>query len=140
MSEAESTTEESGVKIVVDKEKYGPGISGSGKRTLNNQDPIAQALNGMTLEEVESLASKMKVEHNDYTHLNVGMQRMNIGNKIRGAVNKLEKAEEGSGYALLDAKSTPIQNRVQKRLSKAAKEAEKKAADKAAAAEEEEAA
>jgi hypothetical protein len=133
MTEAESTTEVSGVKIVVDKEKYGPGVSGSGKRTLNNQDPIAQALNGMTVDEVETLAQKMKVEHNDYSHLNVGMQRMNIGNKIRGAVNKAEKAEEGSGYALLEAKSAPIQSKVAKRLSKAEKEATAKAEAKAKA-------
>lgn len=131
MSDEESTTEESGVRIVVDKEKYVAGISGSNKRTLNNGDPIATALNGMTLEEVEQLAQKLKVEHNDYTHLNVGMQRMNIGNKIRGAINKLEKAEEGSGFALLEAKSAPIRNRVEKRLAKAAAAAEEKAAAKA---------
>ncbi len=135
MSEAESTTEESGVRIVVDKEKYVAGISGSGKRTLNNGDPIAEALNGMVLEEVEQLASKLKVEYGDYSHLNVGMQRMNIGNRIRGAINKLEKVEEGTGYAALEAKAAPIRKRVEKRLASAAKDAEQKAADKAAKAE-----
>jgi hypothetical protein len=131
---------EGAVRIVVDKEKYVPGVSGSGKRTLNNGDPIASALNGMVLEEVEQLAQKLKVEYGDYTHLNVGMQRMNIGNRIRGAINKLEKAEEGTGFALLEAKAAPIRSRVEKRLSKAEKEATAKAKEKADAEAEEAAA
>lgn len=127
---------EEGTKLEFKKlEEYVPGISGSGKRTKNNGDPVATALNGMTLDEVEQLAQRMKVEHKDYTHLNVGMQRMNIGNAIRGAVTKLEKAEEGSGYALLESKSASIRNKVDKRLAKATKEAEAKAAAKAEEAE-----
>ena len=127
-----TTEEETGTKLEFKKiDNYVAGVSGSGKRTKNNGDAIATALNGMTLEEVEQLATRMKVEHNDYTHLNVGMQRMNIGNAIRGAVNKAEKAEEGTGFALLESKAGSIIAKVLKRLAKATKDAETKAAAKA---------
>lgn len=123
--------ENTGPKLEFKKlEEYVTGVSGAGKRTKNNGDPVATALNGMTLDEVEQLAQRMKVEHNDYTHLNVGMQRMNIGNRIRKAVNAAEKAEEGSGYALLEGKSASIRTKVEKRLAKAVKAAEDKAAAK----------
>ena len=112
--------------------EYVPGVSGSGKRTKNNGDEVAVALNGMTLDEVTQLASRLKVEFPDYSHLNIGMQRMNIGNKIRGAVNKANKAEEGTGSAALEDKSKTIVAKVTKRLAAAVADAEKKAKDAAA--------
>ena len=144
MTDKENGTNEDGTKLEFKKiDEYVAGVSGSGKRTKNNGDAIATTLNGMTLEEVTQLASRMKIEHRDYgaeredgTILNVGMQRMNIGNIIRGAVNKLEKAEEGTGYDLLDSKSKGLRTAVNKRSAAADKAAEKAAADKAARAEE----
>ena len=141
-NEVEVEVSEDGTRLNFTKiEEYVPGVSGSGKRTKNNGDPIATALNGMTLEEVEQLAARMKVEHPDYSQprengkiLNIGMQRMNIGNKIRGAVNAAEKVEEGSGYALLESKSGSIRKTVDKRLDKAEAEAAKAKEEKAEAA------
>lgn len=87
------------VRIKPDLEKYVNGVSGSGKKTKNCGDEIAQALDGFTVEEIRAVASKMtdtpvKELTAKYEHLNVGMQIMNLRNRIRGAVNKLDKAHE----------------------------------------------
>ena len=102
MANAKEAVEE-GTKAVVikpDLTKYHKGVSGSGKKTMNCGDEIAAALDGFTVEEIRSVASKMTdVSQKDleakYEHLNVGMQIMNLRNRIRGAVNKLDKAHEG---------------------------------------------
>lgn len=134
--------ENEGVRLTFNKiDEYANGISGSGKRTKNNNDAISQAVNGFTLEELEQVATKLKVELKDYSHLNHGMQVMNVRNRIRGAVNKLEKAEEGSGYAALEKAITKrLRAGVDKRLADQAAEAQAKADAKAAKAAEEEAA
>lgn len=61
-----------------------------GRRVQNNGDEIAQRLTSMTLDEVYELASELtRIEvswfQTAYGHLNPGMQRMNLGNRIRGA-------------------------------------------------------
>lgn len=91
--------EEKEVRIKPKLENYQNGVSGSGKRTKNCGDEIAQALDGFTVEEVTAVASAMrdvpaKELTEKYAHLNVGQQRMNLGNLIRGAVAKLDKAHD----------------------------------------------
>jgi len=127
--------EESGVRLVFNKiDEYVTGISGSGKRTKNNGDLVAQAVDGFTVEELTVVATKLGIEIPDYSHLNVGMQGMNIRNKIRGAYNAAEKAEAGSGVALLEKGITKtMRNTADKRIAALAKEAEDRAAAKAAA-------
>jgi hypothetical protein len=98
-AKAETSAEEKEVRIKPDLEKYVNGVSGSGKKTKNCGDEIAAALDGFTVEEIRAVASKMTdVTQKDleakYEHLNVGMQIMNLRNRIRGAVNKLDKAHE----------------------------------------------
>ena len=140
MSEKEEV--EGGVRITVDREKYTKGRSAAGSSTLHNGDAVAVCLNGMTLEEVTALAGRLKIEIPDYSHLNVGMQRMNIGNKIRKAVNEANKAEEDSGFALLEDKSRTIRAKADKRLEKADTDRQAKkdaAAEKKAAEAEKEA-
>jgi hypothetical protein len=93
----EGTTE--GVKIKPDLEKYVDGVSGSGKKTKRADHPVSAALDGFTLEETYAVAQALteisvKELTAKYSHLNVGMQRMNLGNRIRGAVAKLDKAHE----------------------------------------------
>lgn len=95
----EKASEVKEVRIKPKLENYVGGVSGSGKRTKNCGDDIAQALDGFTLEEVQSVASKMrdipvKELAAKYEHLNIGQQRMNLGNLIRGAVAKLDKAHD----------------------------------------------
>lgn len=64
--------------------------SAAGHSTLHNGDEIAVKLQGKVLDQVYKLAAKVLAEDENelrarYKHLNVGMQRMNLGNRIRGA-------------------------------------------------------
>ena len=91
--------EEKEVRIKPDLTKYHKGVSGSGKKTMNCGDGIAEQLDGFTLDEVLAVASKMtdqtqKDLRAKYEHLNPGMQIMNLRNRIRGAVGKLDKMHE----------------------------------------------
>lgn len=89
--------------IKVDPDKYQKAKSASGNASRNNGDAVATALAGQPLENVAAIAAEMcDVPAEDllakYAHLNVGQQRMNLGNKIRGAVNRMDKKskpEEG---------------------------------------------
>lgn len=143
---ADNETKE--VRIKPDLTKYVNGVSGSGKKTKRSDDPVAAALDGFTVEEVCAVASKMTdVTQKDlmakYAHLNVGMQRMNLGNRIRGAVAKLDKAHEADkavpdGLTQLALHAQKGQDAVAKRAkatadarAKREKEAEAKAEAKA---------
>ncbi len=100
------------VRVKPDLSKYVKGVSGSGKKTMRTNDVTAIALDGFTLDEVYAVAQVMtdtpaKEFHAKYDHLNVGMQRMNLGNRIRGAIAKADKAREkdksrASGAKLLE--------------------------------------
>jgi len=134
------------VRIKPKLENYVNGVSGSGKRTKNCGDEIAQALDGFTLEEVRKVASDMrdipvKELVAKYEHLNDGQIRMNLGNLIRGAVGKLDKAHDKDkavvpGLKTLKVHCDPFAGAVKAR-NKAAADAkaarEKKAADNAKA-------
>lgn len=74
----------------VDLSHYAKVKSASGNASLDNGDQIAKDLRGMELGDVYSRASKVlkepvKALRERYKHLNPGMQRMNLGNRIRGA-------------------------------------------------------
>lgn len=134
------------VRVRPNLENYVSGVSGSGKRTKRSDHPVAAALDGFTLQETYSVASKfceipMTELTEKYSHLNVGMQRMNLGNRIRGEVNKRDKAHEADKAVVAGLKAlAPYIEKPQaaaaKRNAAAAKareEREKKAADKKAA-------
>jgi len=64
----------------------------SGNASVHCGDATAQKLLGKTLDEVYAIAAKITEEEESalrekYGHLNTGMQRMNLGNKIRGVLN-----------------------------------------------------
>lgn len=86
-----ATEPASGVSIRVDKDKYNKSRTASGTKSLNNGDEVAVALEGLTLGETQDVADAF-IGDNDfrtrYSKLNPGMQRMNIGNRLRGAVSK----------------------------------------------------
>lgn len=97
MSELEQAVAPTKTRIAANTEKYQKSKSASGSMSLNNGDRVAAAMLGLTLGEAVSLASDVTgVTADDliakYQHLNVGQQRMNLGNRIRGALNKLDKA------------------------------------------------
>lgn len=64
--------------------------SASGNSSLDTGDATAQALRGLEIDDVYDKAAKVLGESKRalkgrYSHLNVGMQRMNLGNRIRAA-------------------------------------------------------
>lgn len=93
-------------RIELPVEKYQKAKTASGGVSLHNGDRVAAALAGLTLEEVQKLAAevisteKTPVTVEDlvakYAHLNPGQQRMNLGNRIRGALAKLDKAYDAA--------------------------------------------
>ena len=77
------------------RKKYEPSLSASGRKSLNSGDEIAHLLSGMEPRAVISAAERLLgLEVNTlwdkYASLNVGQQRMNAGNRIRGAVKRGE--------------------------------------------------
>lgn len=74
----------------VDLSAYKRVKSASGAASLICGDDVSKSLVGKDLDAVYSTASKVLREsvvalRRQYKHLNVGMQRMNLGNRIRGA-------------------------------------------------------
>ena len=106
---------ESNKLIKADLEHYvkGAGITNSGRPTVDIDDVVAKALRGDDLEVLyprvaawlqlmgrETIgrgAKKIEVTEENlrirYSRLNVGMQRMNLGNILRGAMNDLGLTE-----------------------------------------------
>lgn len=89
--------ESTGIRTIggkaVDLTKYIKVKTASGGTSYHNGDEVAERLQGKSLEEVYSIVAKaLKIEekelHNKYKNLNVGMQRMALGNRLRGVVNQ----------------------------------------------------
>lgn len=137
--------EQKEVRIRPNLENYVDGVSGSGKRTKNCGDDVAQLTNGFTLDELYAVTSKMtEITQKDlkekYGDLNPGMQAMNLRNRIRGAVGKLDKAHEAdnkvvAGVPTLKLETQKGRDAVAKRAAAAEAEAKKKAAEREAKAE-----
>lgn len=65
-------------------------LSNAGNATMDNGDAVAKRLRGAALEDVYEEAAKVLGEsvsalQAKYKHLNPGMQRMNLGNRMRAA-------------------------------------------------------
>lgn len=146
-------TEETKTKISAKTEGYTKTKAASGSVSLHNGDAVAVALVGLTLAEVVQVASEaldtpQKDLEAKYQHLNPGQQRMNLGNRIRGVVNKMNKAAEAedfdgvTGDEYIATIAEPHREAVAKREAevaeaKAKAEAERKAKAEAKAAEKE---
>lgn len=64
----------------------------SGNVSVHCGDAVAKKFLGKTLDEIYPIVAKAAEENEKdlrkkYAHLNVGMQRMNLGNKLRGVLN-----------------------------------------------------
>lgn len=121
--------EENKVAVNVDRDKYTQTRSASGKKSLHNGDPIAEALEGLPLESIHKIGTKLLKEDTEekYGHLNQGMQRMNVGNRLRKFANE---SEENLGK--LQDTAAPEHSKAEKAREKAEKE--KAAAEKQKAA------
>lgn len=98
-------------KVVPDMTRYtvGKGTTVTGRKTIDIDDYVADRLRGMDLEDIYRYVADVLAELNvefigtgskkmhcglmdlqaRYSHLNVGMQRMNLGNLLRGTMRRL---------------------------------------------------
>ena len=107
-----ATTEATGAGLAIKGESYEATKSASGKRSFDSGDPIAVALRGKTLDEVYDTADEVasrcdgdataKELRAKYAHLNVGMQRMSVGNKIRKWLKAAGKTLSERGKIVTD--------------------------------------
>ena len=68
----------------------GLGLTVHGNRTIDINDKVAQQLRGTDIKEMYQIAAKalgesVRTLRAKYGHLNIGMQRMSLGNRMRGA-------------------------------------------------------
>jgi hypothetical protein len=148
--------------IQPDTSGYSKARSASGSMSQHNGDIVANSLRGMSVSQVASVAAGLIPDATleqllaKYEHLNIGQQRMALGNRIRGAIARINrtnnalvaKTVEGEkppavvcGEDRLVTLSKPIRKEVEDSEAKTDAEAKKKAeatkkaaADKAAAA------
>jgi hypothetical protein len=83
------------LKPNLDHYKVGLAKTAGGHRTVDIGDGTAKQLRGLDLDKVYAIAAKAlgtpeKELRAKYAHLNPGMQRMNLGNKMRAAANSKE--------------------------------------------------
>ena len=102
----------------------------TGRRTIDCADDVAAKLRGLPIDEVYELAAQelgmdVVVLKANYGHLNVGMQRMNLGNRIRGAAKAREEA------AAKEAAKAKREQEAAERATKKEAEAQTKAEAKA---------
>lgn len=103
----------------------------SGRKVLDIGDEVATHLRGLPLADVfkEAAAASgrsVKELQDKYSHLNPGMQRMNLGNLIRGGSTKAQRDEERAQRAAEKAKAREAAA-TEKAKTKAAKPVEEKA-------------
>jgi len=90
------STDANKVVIRPDVSTYMDTVSASGSKSKHNGDPVAVAIAGLSLEEVQEVAEAMGIEDGatKYAHLNIGQQRMALGNRIRGRRKAVEAENE----------------------------------------------
>ncbi len=82
----------------------------TGRRTIDCADDVATALRGADIDAVylnaaQTLGTSVDELRTQYGHLNIGMQRMNLGNRIRGAAAAKIKAEAKEAAAKVRAEA-----------------------------------
>ena len=96
----EATEDTSIGKTVIrpDTTEYKRAKSASGAMSQHNGDIVASRIVGFSVEQVAGVLAIMIPDTTvhgimtKYAHLNVGQQRMAVGNRLRGALNKANKA------------------------------------------------
>jgi hypothetical protein len=71
----------------------------TGNKSLDNGDSVALLLRGADLETVYQIGARelgvtVTELKTKYAHLNPGQQRMNVGNRVRGAIKKREARQQ----------------------------------------------
>jgi len=136
-------SEEKGVEVKINRDRYTASRTASGTKSLSNGDDVAKVLEGLPVESLYSICDIL-IADNDfstkYAKLNHGMQRMNLGNRLRGFVSKRDAENETiRATAEKDGKEPKLKNSGLEAITKAAapfrKEADKAAAEAAKAKE-----
>lgn len=73
-----------------------------GRKTINNGDKVAKAIEGKTADEVIQFVVANGGEPGKWDHLNVGMQRMSAGNALRGLLRANGKLKIGNVTIISD--------------------------------------
>jgi hypothetical protein len=78
------------IRADLSRYKIGESKTATGRKTIDIGDATAELLRGKSLDDVYKLAAKKlgeeeKALRERYQHLNLGMQRMNLGNRLRAA-------------------------------------------------------
>ncbi len=78
------------IRADLSRYKIGEDKTPSGRKTVDIGDKTAELLRGKSLDQIYKLAAKKLGEDEQqlrerYKHLNPGMQRMSIGNRLRAA-------------------------------------------------------
>lgn len=127
-----ATEESAKTRIRPDLNRYIRDKSGNGKRTHRTDDFVARTLAGKTIEQIKEGASKLGVDCVKWLGLNIGQQRMLIGNKLRHFLDRTKTITEAQVTEAL-GEPVPVYDAEAAAAAKAAADAEK-AAKKAAAA------
>jgi hypothetical protein len=86
-------------EVKLNSDKWVEGVSPTGRKSYNNGDTLAGLLQGLTNDEIFAVCERVFGEDYVpiYSHLNQGMQRMCLGNRLRKhvkikGVSEIEKA------------------------------------------------
>jgi len=101
--ETEGNEDDDAVRLHPKMENYvkGLGSTPSGRDTIDINDNVAEQLRGMNFKEAASAVAKSMTDMGEkttakelvekYDHLNPGMQRMNLGNRLRSCIRRTEE-------------------------------------------------
>lgn len=148
MSEESNAVEGEGKEplVKVNRDRYQTTRTAAGSKSLHSGDEVALALDGLNVEDLFKIGDELLGEdfRERYAKLNVGMQRMNMGNRIRAKVRSIDAENEKlvadgkkagkSGIEQLTKIATPFMKERDKRIEAEAKEKEAKKAEREAAA------
>lgn len=138
------TKETEGAAVKINRDRYKPTKTATGVKSLNNGDEVAATLEGLNINELFKIGVTLLDEDfaPKYAKLNVGMQRMNMGNRLRAKVRTIdagEKANEGDGLKALQKAAAPFTKARDQRVKDATAAKEAKAKETAKKKEEAEA-
>jgi hypothetical protein len=123
----------------VEKTRISPKIEDMVKTksgSFHKDDFIGGTLDGLNIDQVKEIAKELGLDANKYDHLNVGQQRMNLGNRLRAMTARNEGHSEEAAATVDKARDTVESMADGFRATneaEAAAEAETKAAAKAKA-------
>lgn len=129
--------------VKINREKYVVSRTASGSKSLSNGDEIATLLEGISIDALHDIADKAFADNDyrtRYAKLNKGMQRMNLGNRLRGWATKRDasndkliadkKDPKKSGIEALTKFCAPFRKEADKAAAEIQKEKDAKAKTK----------